>query len=72
MDNHLQKTEKIEGLINSLLYNYNVLTKWHHIILFEKEKKTCLFKHDSKLCAPHVTLIFHYKNSVNSSLIDNR
>lgn len=37
---------------------------------FEKEKKTCLFKHDSKLCAPHITLIFHYKNSVYSSLID--
>lgn len=39
---------------------------------FEKEKKTCLFKHDSKLCAPHITLIFHYKNSVYSSLIDKR
>lgn len=38
----------------------------------KRKKKTCLFKHDSKLCAPHVTLIFHYKNSVNSSLIDNR
>lgn len=71
MDNYLLKTEKIEGLINSLLYNYNVLTKWHPAY-FEKEIKTCLFKHDSKLCAPHITLIFHYKNSVYSSLIDKR
>lgn len=28
------------------------------IILFEKKKKTCLFKHESKLCAPHITLYF--------------
>lgn len=42
----------------------------HHIL--KRKKKTCLFKHDSKLCAPHITLIFHYKNSVYSSLIDKR
>lgn len=42
----------------------------HHIL--KRKKKPCLFKHDSKLCAPHITLIFHYKNSVYSSLIDKR